>query len=279
MDQASTWLNDVKAVLLAQFAEAVAYLPNLAGALLVLGLGWVLARMLRTTAVRLGDAINRILEPLMPSGRLVQFRVSGRATRVIGDIIFALVVFLAAVAAAKVARMETVSHWLESIVTYLPQLFGGAMIVLIGYVLSASIRDLVASTLASVRAGHSELIGALAQWATFLTALIVGINQIGIDVTFLIVLIAIVLGALLGGMALAFGLGAGPLARNLIGSHYLQQQYTVGQNIKIGDLEGQILDFTPTGMELETSQGRSTIPGSIYFEKMITVRDGRQDHG
>ena len=176
MDQASGWLLEVKATLLSQLADVVAYLPNLLGALLLLLAGWLLGRLLRSTAVRLGDAANRLLDPLMPTGRLAQLRFTGHGTRLVGDLIFALVLFLFVIAAAKVAELDTVSAWLASIVAYLPYLFGGGLIVLIGYVLSATVRDLITTTLTSMGAGHAELIGAVAQWATLMTALIIGIN-------------------------------------------------------------------------------------------------------
>jgi small-conductance mechanosensitive channel len=119
---------------------------------------------------------------------------------------------------------------------------------------------------------QGELIGAFTQWAILLTAGIIAIEQIGIDVTFLIVIIAIFVAAVMGGIALAFGLGARPLAANLIGTRYLQQQYSTGQTLVIGEDEGEVLEFTATGIVLETSEGRSTVPGEVYFHKKITLR-------
>jgi len=72
-------------------------------------------------------------------------------------------------------------------------------------------------------------------------------------------------------MALAFGLGARPLVTNLIGTHYLQQQYAVGQLLKIGEQEGRILEFTPAGIVLDTKHGRSAVPGSAFFEQPIIL--------
>ncbi len=267
MEDASIWLTNIKTVSVALLGDFIAYLPSLAGAILLLAAGWVLAKVLRAAAVRISDGVNRVLDTLVPTGRLAGFRLSRRATQLIGNMVFWLIIFFIVTVASDVAELETFSSWLQGVVGYLPHLLGGGFIILAGYLISAAIRDLVSTTLSSIGIGQSELIGAAAQWATFLTAVIVGIDQVGVDVTFLIIIIAIVIGALLGGMALAFGLGARPLVTNLIGVHYLQQQYSLGQLVQIGSYDGQILEFAPTGIILDTEEGRSTIPGSVFFTR------------
>jgi len=93
----------------------------------------------------------------------------------------------------------------------------------------------------------------------------------------LIVLIAVTIGALVSGLALAFGLGAKPLTTNLIGTHYLRFQYSIGQTVLVGDIEGQILEFTPTGIKLDTEEGVSSIPGASYFYDVIILRTEDND--
>ncbi len=274
MENASIWLAIIKTASLGVLTDFISYLPNLVGALLLLVAGWVLARSFKAVAVRFCDGVNRFFETVIPTGRLASFRLSRRATQLIGNVVLWLTLFFVVTVASDVAEFNTFSLWLKEIVGYLPHLMGGAFIILAGYMVSAAIRDLASTTLSSMGIGQSELIGAAIQWATFLTAIIVGIEQIGVDVTFLIVIIAIVIGSLLGGIALAFGLGAKPLATNLIGTHYLQQQYSPGQFLIIGDQEGQVLEYSPTGIVLETEEGRSTLPGEVYFYEKITVKGG-----
>jgi len=273
MDEASIWLTDMKSASADLFAVFIAYLPYLVGAVLILLAGWLLARLARTMVLRMGDATNRLLDAVMPTGRLARFRLSPSATQHIGNAVYWLVMFFTITATANVAGLDTFSSWLDSIVAYLPNLLGGGLIILVGYMISEAIRDLVSTTLQSMEVAQGELIGALAQWAAFLTAIIIGIEQVGVDVTFLTVVIAIVVASLLGGMALAFGLGARPLATNLIGAHYLQQSYSIGQSIKIGAVEGRLLQFSPTGLVIETDEGQVSVPGCRYFDDQITLKD------
>ena len=277
MEEASIWLTNAQAIGLELISDLIAALPGFAGAVFLLVVGWLIARGLRAASLRLSNWFNRLLETIVPTGRLAKFRLSGRAAKLVGNTVYWLTIFFAITLAADVAHFDTLSSWMSVILGYLPQIFGGTFIVVVGYLIGVAIRDVVSTTLSSMGMEQGELTGLAAQWLVFLTAAIVGIEQIGIDVSFLIVIVAIAMGSVMGGMAIAFGLGARPLAANLIGAHYLQQQYAAGQTLAIGDLQGQILEFTATGVVIETSEGRSTVPGDTYFHSQITLKNGDQN--
>ncbi len=276
MRNVTSWLENLQTVALEQFTAILAYIPSLVGALLLLLAGWVIARLFRAGARRIGDGTNRILDRFMNAESLARFRLSPAAFDMIGNILFWLIILFFITAATRVAGLDAFSSWLERIVAYLPTLLAGGLIILAGYLVSALVRDLAAATLASAGIVQSELFGMIAQGVTFLTAVVIGIDQIGIDVTFLVTVIAIVLAATLAGLSLAFGLGARTLVSNLIGARYLQQQFHPGQVARIGNIEGEILELTPTSVILASAEGRTMIPAKVFNEEtavLITPAD------
>jgi len=46
---------------------------------------------------------------------------------------------------------------------------------------------------------------------------------------------------------------------------------------RIGDFEGRVLEFAPTGLVLETLEGRALVPGSLCLHGAITVLSPVQD--
>ena len=163
-------------------------------------------------------------------------------------------------------------------VVYLPTLLAGGLIILVGLLISALARDLTSAAVASAGFPHADLFGASVQAAILLTALVLGINQIGIDVTLLITLIAIMVAAVVGSLSLAFALGARSFVGNLIGSHYLQQHYQPGQRAKMGWVEGEILELTPVSVVLATNEGRVIVPAKIFSDETTTlVTEGSSD--
>lgn len=272
MEDASVWLDRVRQSILDLIGSFIAYLPDLLFAILLLIVGWLVARFLRSSASKINNYINRLLEALAPTGRLSSVRLSGKGTTLVGHALYWLVLFVFVTAAARAAQLETLTFWLDEIVALLPNLIGGGTIILIGYAVSIALRDLVSTTLASAGIRQSEQVGVLAQWVALFAGAILGLEQIGVDVTFLIVILGIAVGGGIAGMAIAFGFGARTLVSCLIGSQYLQRHYVPGQTVTLRGHTGRILEIGATGITLETETGRTAFPGSIYFEEQITLR-------
>jgi len=277
MEDMSTWFEGITAATAEVQSEIVAYVPNLLGALLLLVIGWVIARLARGGTRKLSGGLSRLLERGIRFGRLSRLRLSPKIPELLASVIFWLVILFFITAATKVARLDAFSIWLDRIVSYLPTLIAGGLIVLFGYLISAIVRDLVTATFVTAGLGRGELLGVLSQAAVILISAIIGIDQVGVDVTFLVTIVAIVVAAVLGGVSLAFGLGARSFVSNLIGAHYLQQQMQPGQIARFGDIEGEILELTPTSIVLATADGRMMLPAKLFNEIATALVLPRQD--
>jgi small-conductance mechanosensitive channel len=252
-------------------------LPNLIGALLLLLVGWLLARLLRAGAVRLIHLLDRAIRRLS-SRNADRPGILSASAEVLGSIVFWVVVLFFLTAATQVLGLDAFLGWLNRVVDYLPTLLTGGLIVLAGFLLSALVRDVVATT-APVADSQRVLLGRVAQLVILVTAVVIGADQIGIKVTFLVIMVTVLASTLLGGLALALSLGARTYVGNLIGAHYLRQQYRAGQTVRVGQFEGRILEFTATAIVLETADGRVNLPGKIYHDEPIVLLMGGNQHG
>ncbi len=260
MDEISTVLENARRVALRALTEVVDYLPTLLGAAILLLAGWLVARLLRAGTNRAGDNINRILDRAFRSGRLASFRLSSRMLSTLSEIIYWLTLFVFASIAARAAGLTTFASWLDRIVANLPNLVAGALVIALGFLLGTIARDLVTATTPSGRTAQSVLIGRVAQISVIVIALVIGLDQFGIDVTFIVTVLSIAAGVLLGGFALAFGLGARDYVANLIGARELRREIEAGQVIRFGEIEGEVLEITATTLVLATKDGRRRIP-------------------
>lgn len=242
----------------------ITYFPSLAGGLTLLIVGWVLARWARTGVGKLGSVINTLLQRMLDGTSLGRFRLTPRSLQIMGNAAFWLVMLVFLTAAAKIARLDAFSTWLDRILSYLPVLLAGGLIIAAGYVASLFVRDIVSAGLHSGGFRQSALLARLAQAAVFLTAVVIGIDQVGLDVSFLVTIIAITLACLLGGIALAFGFGSRDFVANVIAAHNLQQHYQPGQMVRFGKSRGEILELTPTSVVLSTPEGRTSIPAREF---------------
>lgn len=244
--------------------------PNLLAAVALLVVGWIVARLLRFLAIRAARMVEALFARFAGPRGSDRLR-SGRPAAVLGGVVFWLVLLVFVTAAAEVLGLQTFTGWLARLVDYVPTLAAGLLIIVAGYVLAGFVADLVRTAALGLVAAQRDALARLAQGATLVVAILVGADQIGIRVTWLAILAALVLGALLGGVTLAVSLGARGYVSNLIGAHYLRQAFRVGERVRVAGFEGRILEVTPTALVLETGDGRVTLPGRIYHEEPIVL--------
>jgi small-conductance mechanosensitive channel len=252
----------------AQLAE---FAPKLLGAALLLLAGWLIARLLRGLAVKLMHVLELVLHRLWrgPAGRASV--LPSASVEIVGTILFWVVIVFFAAATAHVLGLEAFSSWLKDLMAYLPTLVAGLLIILAGVLLSGFARDLTVAALATLPDSQRSQLGRIVQGAILVTAVVMGADQIGIEITFVVVLAAVTTSAIVGGVALAVSLGARTYVANLIGAHYLRHAFEPGQRVRIGDTEGTILELTAVSVVLETEQGRASIPAKVYNEETILL--------
>jgi small-conductance mechanosensitive channel len=247
--------------------ELNAYLPNILGALLLMLLGWAVASILRSVSTRLTLILNRILSGLFSKGYLAKFRLSKPFIILFSKIIFWGTLLIFAIISTQILGLTAFSVWLNRLVAYFPSLAAGGLIILAGILFSSLGRDLTVSAASSANISQSNILGKIVQGVILFTAIIIGLDQIGIEVNFLITLLAILLGSVLGSLALALGLGTKDLASNLISGHHVQKFYKPGQRVRFGNVEGVILELTPVSIILSAREGRLTVPAKLFHSE------------
>lgn len=266
MELIKKWIQEFKNFGLPSFEVLTDFLPNLFGAALILAIGWFVSGLFRNGTIRLCEFINRVLNVFLSRGGFTGFSLSRPVLTLFSKVIFWAAFLFFLKFAAHVLRLEVITGWLDDVVDYLPTFLAGGIIIGAGILFSVLARDLTSAAADSAHLPQNRLYGVAAQVATLVTTVMIGLNQIGIDVSFLANMIAVVVGTLLGSLALAFGLGSKTFVSNLIGSHYLQQQYQPGQRVRMGKEKGTILEISPSAVILATEEGRLTIPAKVFNE-------------
>lgn len=277
MNQLPEWLGDTGEVLGTLARRVWEQVPGLLAAILLILIGYLAARLLRGAAVQALRSVDTLVHRVYQRYGLDTPARALASARVLGEIVFWVVMLFFLTAAIHLLGIDTFTQWMNRLVSYLPTLVVGALIILTGILLSNLARDLVVAA-TPVAPGSRRLLGRAVQIAILLLAVVIGAGQIGINTTFLIVIASVLLATLLGGLALAMSLGARSYVANLIGTRYLREAYRVGQRIRIGEHEGVILDFMPTGVMLETVAGRTLLPGKLFQDlpSVLVVEAG--DH-
>lgn len=242
------------------------HLPNILGAILLVLGGWLLARLLRAAIVRLSGRLDGFVQNRSRDTFLRRLGVERPASTVLGGIAFWLVFLLFFTAATETLGLPVLATWLSGVSFYLPRILVAVLIVLAGLLAGNMARDAIAATASAAGLAYAELLGRAVYVIVLLVALVTAVDQLGIESRFLTLTITIVIAALIGGAALAFGLGSRTTVSNIIAAHYLRQSYRVGHFVRIGSQQGRIAEITPTAVILENAEGRVMVPAKDFSE-------------
>ncbi len=254
-------------------AQMLEYFPRVAAALIVLLLGWLLARLMRLLIVRAVGRLDKLWQRLISKRGRGYLQPRHPPARIVGELVFWLLMLIFVTLATEILGLGIFSVWLQEIVSYLPLAAAGLLIILVGFIVSSLVRDLVTSALASAGLSHGELLGRTTQVIILFITIIIGMDQIGIDIAFLSVVVSIILGTMFGGIALAFGLGARTHVSNIIAANQLQQIYQVGDRVRIDDIEGRIRDITVSRVIIETETGSVDVPAKLFDEQITIITE------
>ena len=253
--------------------DLITLLPNLLKAIILLFIGWLVAHLLHMLTVRLVSPLSRFLQRGIVDSEQKIPRMEWWVSGVIARIIYWMVFFLFLSAATEALNLQVVTNGLSYIVNFLPAVLAAVLIFLSGLVLSNIARAAILATAASSKIRYGELLGQGVKFIVLLLVCIIALEQIGIDSTLLIIITALVVGTLLGGLALAFGLGAPTAVSNIIASHYLTQTYKIGQQVKVGDVQGTIIEIKTNSVILDSPEGQVLVPAKEFSDKVSILLD------
>lgn len=250
------------------------HLPKLLVAVILLVAGWFLAWALRAITQRLVPRLFRLIPGDSIRRGMKASGLERGVTEALGGIVYWLIILLAIAGATDVLGAPVVNTLAGGLAKYLPTILAAVLIVIVGIVLGNIARTFVATASTTAGLPYGDLPGRIAQVVILLITAVVAIDQVGINSTFIVVLIAIFLSTTLGGLAVAFGLGARGTVGNLLASHYLLHNYRVGQRIRIGAVEGRIIEISNVSLLLDCPEGRVLIPASEFQNRpSVLLRD------
>lgn len=261
-------LLDVAQQMLDQLA---AFAPSLLGAVGLLAVGWLAGWLLARGVTKLIDTLAPGLEERATRLTLRRLGVERRLSELAGRFVFwaVLVVFVAA--AVETLGLPVVAAWVGQVGALLPRLLVGALILVVGLFVGSIAREAASAAARAGGAARADLLGRVAQGAIVVTAVVTGLEQVGVDSRFLTSMIMVVAGAALGGTALAFAFGARTEASNIVAMHYVRQVYRVGQLIQLGSVRGRIAAFTKTTVVVDAGDGQAHIPARMFSDQVTEL--------
>jgi len=210
--------------------------------------------------------VTRLLGRLLPGDE-------GRARRQVRGAARGVMWFLIAVAVI-VATSLLAPHLLADIpaqvLRYLPRLGVALVILWVGAVVANLLRQVVEASLTSIQVTQAAVIGRIAYWVVLGLAILMAADQLGVQTGVLQTALFILL--LIAGVAVAIavGLGGRALAGNVIAGRYVDDRFTVGEQIEVDEWKGTIVQVGLASVTISDSQGELVeIPHGYLLDRPV----------
>jgi mechanosensitive ion channel-like protein len=209
------------------FTVFFAWVPALIGAIVVLIIGYFVAKFLGNVVARVLQRAG--LDRTLHSGQGGQWisKITSSPSTLLGRFTF-WALFLGVVSlAVTVLGIEALTDFVAAIYSYLPNILMALVIFLVAGALAGAIAGLVARTMGDTALG--KIVGTVAPVLIIAIAGFMILDALQIAETIVTITYAALMGSVALGMALAFGLGGREVAAQMLQGAYQKGQENKGQ--------------------------------------------------
>ncbi|MGN6169095.1 MAG: mechanosensitive ion channel [Solirubrobacteraceae bacterium] len=198
----------------------IAFIPNLVGCLIILLIGYVIARLVKAAVIKLLETVglDRALSG-SPAGAYVERASPGaRPSRLVGLVVFWFIFIYAIAAAIAALKIPALTNFMANVQNYLPNVIAAVLILVVGVALAGAVGALVDRLMGDTPSGRM----ARAVSPTLILAIVVFmvLNQLKIAPAIVTTTYIALIGMLAVAGALAFGLGGRELAAEMMRDAY-----------------------------------------------------------
>jgi hypothetical protein len=196
----------------ATLASIVAFLPSLLAAILILVVGYLLARLVEKAAdailekVRFDQALDRggVRAALQRTGTRLD------PSSLVARLVFWTIMLVAILMASNALGLTAVADMFERLVAYIPNVIVAVLIIVAGMLIGEFVKDLIAASLGEV--GGAMATARAAKIAIVALSIFMALDQLQIAQSIVVTAFTLLLGAVALAAGLAFGLGNRELA-------------------------------------------------------------------
>ncbi|MCB0881665.1 MAG: mechanosensitive ion channel [Thermoleophilia bacterium] len=256
------------------------FLPRLGGAIAVLVLGIIAARLLAKAVGRVltGAGLDRLVSRWGADDALRRVGVSGGASAAIAGLTKLVVLFLVVIVAVSVLGLPALNDAITQAILFLPRFLVAMAILAVGVLASGALRERVDAVCDQMNV--SGPMGMAVQALVLLVTVIVAASMVGIPTLFLILLATTVFAGIALTAALAFGLGSRGVVDHFTAGRYVGEHLAVGDHVRVGDAEGTVRSLDAAAVVLDAGDGRTLrVPNRALLDHVVEVTPAADPSG
>jgi hypothetical protein len=204
----------------ASFAQLAEIVPSLLGAIGIIFVGYLVARL----ASRLFTALLKVVKfnELMLRGGVTRALDRGghhfNPARIAGNLVFWLVMLVVIMTAASLFQLESLASVTGELVSSIPSVIAAIVIIIVGIVLGSFVSGLILASASGITGATT--LARVGRGGVIMLAIFMALQEIGVATDIVTLAFGILFGAIALALALAFGLGNRDLAGEVTRAWY-----------------------------------------------------------
>lgn len=194
------------------------FLPKLIGVLIILIVGWIIAGLLRSLAIKVLKLIqlDTASEKSGLGDVLRRGGIRQTLSEVIGLLIYWLIMLLVFMTALNALGMTVAAALLDKVILYIPNVIAAVFILSLGIFFASMIGTIVRTASSNAGIGQAKFLGQLTQIVIMIFAAVITLEQLNIASSILNLAINIILASMGLALAIAIGLGSKDIAGKMM---------------------------------------------------------------
>jgi hypothetical protein len=203
------WNNLIIEPVTQMLTRILAYLPVLLGALVILIVGWLIAKAIKRIVDWLLKLIrfDTLADKAGISAILRKGDLEISAREVVSNIVYWLIMIMVLVMTVDALGLPKTSDVLASLFAYVPNVIAALLVLIVAMFLASFVSGIVRTAAGNANLPKPEIFAGISRWAIIIFAVTISLEQLGIAPLLVTATFNIILGGVCLALALAFGLG------------------------------------------------------------------------
>jgi len=203
------WENLIADPIRQMLSRIMAYLPTLLGALVILIVGWIVAKAIR----RLVDWLLKVtrFDTLADKAGISEVIRKGdlkiSAREVVSGLVYWLVIIMVLVMVVNALGLPKASDVLTSLFAYVPKVIAALLVLVVAMFLASFVSGIVQTAAGNANMPRPEVFAGVSRWAIIIFAATIALGELGIATLLVTATFNIILAGVCFALAIAFGLG------------------------------------------------------------------------
>lgn len=256
--------------LLKRFSEAA---PKILFALLILLVGWLIATAVRRLIRRVLASlqVDRLAERLNDIDLVQRSGMRIQISAVLAQMVYYVLMLGFIIFATDMLGIPAITEMVRDLINYLPALFSAFVLFLLGLFLADIIRNIVLTTCQSMGIPSAKMIATAVFYFLFITIAVSALSQAKISTGFIAANLTVIIGALALAFAIGYGFAARDLVANYVAGHYNRNKVRIGDDVSIDGARGKVVMIDSTSLILQTPERAIIIPLSKIMKEKVEV--------